>query len=134
MTVQRTFLNREKLSRRKGENIMTNKVINVLLAGALSLAPALYGQADPSAQQKKSEQKQQADRPGEETLTGCLTQEQGSFKLSTSAGGQIDVTGPADLNKHKDHTVRLTGSTATEAGKKTLKVSKIENVSASCAK
>jgi len=113
---------------------MRNKVITALVAGALSLVPALYGQADPPAQQKKGEQKQQADRPGQETITGCLTQEQGSFKLSTSGGEKIEVTGSADLSKHKDHTVRLTGSTTTEDGKKMLNVSKIDHVSASCAK
>ena len=112
---------------------MRNKVITALLAGALSLAPALYGQADDPAQ-KKGEEKQQADRPGQETFTGCLTQEQGSFKLATSSGDKFDVTGPADLSKHKDHTVKLTGSTTTEGGKKMLNVSKIDHVSASCAK
>ena len=114
---------------------MRNKVMTVLVAGALSLVPTLYGQQEePAGQQKKGEQSQQADRPSRQTVTGCLTEEQGSYKLSTSGGDQIDVTGPANLSKHKDHTVKLTGSTSTEGGKMMMTVSKIEHVSASCAK
>src|SRR5437867_2140106 len=117
-------------ARRKGEKIMMNKVLSVLVAGALSAASVLYGQADNPAQ-KKEKQKQQADRPGQETLTGCLTEEQGAFKLATGAGEQVDVSGPAALTKHKNHTVKLTGTTSNEGGKKMLVVSKIEHVSAS---
>ena len=112
---------------------MRNKIITALVIGALSLAPALYGQGDNSQQGKKGEQTR-ADRASQETLTGCLTEEQGAFKLSTSAGEQVNVTGPATLTKHKDHTVKLTGTTSTEGDKKILTVSKIEHVSASCTK
>jgi hypothetical protein len=108
---------------------MMNKVVTVLVAGALALAPALYGQED----DKKQGQKQQADRASEQTLTGCLTEEQGAFKLSTQAGEKIDVSG-ADLMKHKNHTVKLTGATSSEGGKTTMNVSKIDHVSGSCAK
>ena len=110
---------------------MMNTLLSVLVAGALSVMPVLYGQDDPEAKEK---QKQQADRPGQETLTGCLTEEQGSFKLATGAGDQFDVSGPAALSKHKNHTVKLTGTTKNEGGKKMLTVSKIEHVSPSCAK
>ena len=109
-----------------------NKLLSILVAGALSVAPMLYGQADDSAQ-KKERQEQQADQPGQETLTGCLTEAQGAFKLATKAGEQVDVSGPADLTKHKNHTVKLTGTTSNEGGKKMLTVSKIEHVSPSCA-
>jgi len=110
---------------------MTKKILTALVAGALSVGPALYGQADDSTQ-KKGSQKQQADRPGQETLTGCLSEDQGTYKLATSTGDQVTVTGPADLMKHKGHTVRLTGTSSTDAGKKSLTVSKIEHVSPSC--
>ena len=75
-----------------------------------------------------------------EVVHGCsaelawLPQYGGYFKLSTSAGEQVNVTGPPALTKHKDHTVKLTGTTSTEGGKKMMNVSKIEHVSASCAK
>jgi hypothetical protein len=110
---------------------MMKNLLSVLVAGVLSIAPVLYGQADP-AQKKEQKKQQQADRP--ETLTGCLTEEQGSFKLATQAGEQVDVSGPATLTKHKNHTVKVTGTTSNEGGKKTLNVSKIEHVSASCTK
>src|SRR5262249_22219619 len=127
-------IQRYRCSGRKGENIMRSKVLSILAASFLVLAPAVYGQEENSGQQKKGQQKQQADRPGQETVMGCLTEEQGSYKLSTSSGDEISVNGPASLTKHKDHTVKLTGTTSTEGGKKTLNVSKIEHVSASCAK
>src|SRR5262249_17117108 len=120
----------EKVFRRKGDNIMRNKVISALLAGALSIAPALYGQEQSPGQRKQA----QADRAGQETLTGCLTEDQGSFTLATQAGEQVSVSGSQDLMKHKGHTVKLTGTTSNEGGKKTLTVSKIEHVSPSCAK
>jgi hypothetical protein len=111
-----------------------NNLMTVLIVGALSVAPALYGQADSAQQKKDDQQQEQADRPSQATFTGCLTAEQGSFKLATTAGEQVNVTGPEALTKHKDHTVKLTGTLSDEGGQKTLNVSKIEHVSASCAK
>jgi len=112
---------------------MMNKLLSVLVAGGLSVAPMLYGQADDPAQKKQ--QKQHADRLGsEETLTGCLTEDQGAFKLATTGGEEINVSGSSDLKKHKNHTVKLTGVASSEGGKKTLNVSKIQHVSPSCTK
>src|SRR5438876_10160110 len=85
----------------KGVKIMMKNLLSVLVAGVLSIAPLLYGQADDPAQKKEQKKQQQADRP--ETLTGCLTEEQGSFKLATQAGEQVDVSGPATLTKHKPY-------------------------------
>jgi len=110
-----------------------NKAVSLLVAGALSLAPALYAQQD-DATHKKGQGHQQADRASQETLTGCLTEEQGSFKLATGSGDQVDVTGPAALTKHKNHTVKLTGTTSNEGGKRMMTVTKIEHVSPSCTK
>jgi hypothetical protein len=104
-------------------------MITALACGALSVGPALYAQA-----QQPDSQKQQADRPGEQSLTGCLTEQQGSYMLATSAGEQVTVTGSPDLSKHKDHTVTLTGKVSDAGGKSTLTVSKIQHVSASCSK
>src|SRR5262249_46047994 len=104
---------------------------SALVAGGLAFAPALFAQAPDS---QKREHKQQADRAGQETLTGCLTEEQGMYKLSTSTGEQVDVTGPASLSKHKNHTVKLTGTQSNEGGKRSMTVSKIEHVSPSCTK
>jgi len=107
-------------------------LVTVLTVGALSVAPGLYGQDDKDKKQKP-QQEQQADRPSETTLTGCLTEQSGSFVIATEAGEQVNVTG-SDLAKHKDHTVKLTGTKSDEGGKSTLRVSKIDHVSASCSK
>jgi len=97
------------------------------------MAPALYGQNSQDKKQQQQQQEQQADRPGEVTLTGCLTEDQGSYTLATSEGEQVMAHG-SGLNRHKNHTVKLTGRTSDDGGKKMLSVTKIEMVSASCSK
>jgi len=110
-------------------------MVTVLTVVALALAPSVFGQAGQTDQSTKGGQ--QADRPGaggERTETGCLTESAGTYMLATSSGDQVSVSGSSDLSKHKDHTVRLTGKESNEGGKKSLTVSKIEMVSASCSK
>jgi hypothetical protein len=107
-------------------------MVTILTLVALVVAPSLYGQATPQADQPK--QDQQADRPGSETITGCLTESAGTYTLATPSGDQVSVSGSGDLSKHKNHTVKLTGSSSNEGGKKSLAVTKIEMVSASCSK
>jgi hypothetical protein len=107
-------------------------MVTILTLVALAVAPSLYGQAAPQADQPK--QDQQADRPGAETITGCLTESAGTFVLATPSGDQVNVSGSGDLAKHKDHTVKLTGKSSNEGGKKNMTVTKIEMVSASCSK
>ena len=109
-------------------------MVSILALGALSFTSTLYGQEQPGEKEKKQQQEQQADRPNEVTVTGCLTEQAGAFTLATTAGEQIAAMGSADLGKHKDHTVKLTGRQSDEGGKKSLSVSKIEMVSASCSK
>ena len=110
---------------------MMKRLMSVLVAGAfLLIAPAVYGQDNP---EQKKEDRTQADS-GKQTLTGCLSEDAGAFKLATSTGEQFTVSGAADLAKHKDHTVKLTGTTSNEGGKMTMNVSKIEHVSPSCSK
>jgi hypothetical protein len=112
----------------------TKVMVSVLALGALAFTSTLYGQDPAGEKEKKQQQEQQADRPNEVTVTGCLTEQAGAFTLATTAGEQITAIGSADLGKHKDHTVKLTGKQSDEGGKKSLSVSKIEMVSASCSK
>jgi hypothetical protein len=115
-------------------NMTLNRILVTALAlGALSIGPSLYGQAaQPDPQEK---QQPQADRPsGEQSLTGCLTEAGGSYTLATTTGEQVGLTGAADLSKHKDHTITVTGTKSDAGGKATMRVSKIEHVSASCSK
>ena len=112
---------------------MTIKVtVSALALCAFSLAPALFGQA-PEDKKQPQQREQQADRPGEVTLTGCLTEDQGSYMLATSSGEQVTAHG-SGLNRHKNHTVKLTGRASDDGGKKMLSVTKIEMVSTSCSK
>ncbi len=67
-------------------------------------------------------------------MTGCLTEQDGSFMLGTQDGGKVSVSGSEALAKHKNHTVKLTGRKSDEGGKTTLSVTKIEHVSDSCSK
>ena len=112
----------------------TKVMVSVLALGALAFTSTLYGQDQSGEKEKKQQQGQQADRPNEVTVTGCLTEQGGAFTLATTAGEQITAMGSADLGKHKDHTVKLTGKASDEGGKKSLSVSKIEMVSASCSR
>jgi hypothetical protein len=119
---------------RETKTMKIKMMVSILALGALSVTSALYGQDPAGEKEKKQQQEQQADRPNEVTLTGCLTEQAGAFTLATTAGEQISATGSPDLGKHKDHTVKLTGRTSDEGGKKSLNVSKIEMVAASCSK
>ena len=114
------------------------KLLMFVLVAALAVTPALFGQATPGpgqTQPKGGQSQQQADRAGESTVTGCLTESAGMYKLATTAGQQIEVkAGTEDLTKHKDHTVRLTGKQSDEGGKTSLMVSKVEHVAATCTK
>src|SRR5207237_10821069 len=103
----------------------------ILTVFALVMAPTVFAQAqaDPSAKGGQS-----ADRPGEQSITGCLTESGGTYTLATTSGDQVSVSGSADLAKHQDHTVKHTGRESNEGGKKSLSVTKIEMVSASCSK
>lgn len=67
------------------------------------------------------------------TLTGCLSKgaADGEYMLSAK-DEQAMLTGAADLNKHANHTVKVTGNWENTDGKKQFRVSKIEHVAASC--
>ena len=122
-------------SRVKGDKTMKiRKIISILALGVLSIEPALYGQAQPDDKKQPQRQEQQADRPGDATITGCLSEQAGAFMIAAPGGQQISVSGSPDLSKHKDHTVKLTGTKSEEGGKPTFNVSKIEMVSDSCSK
>jgi hypothetical protein len=67
----------------------------------------------------------------EQTLTGCLTKESGdAYILQASDGTKLSVTGPAELAKHVDQTVRLKGTMDRSGG--VFRVTAVESVEASC--
>jgi hypothetical protein len=79
------------------------------------------------------------------TLTGCLSGEQGAYMLKSKRGKEVAVTGSDDLSKHVGHEVKLHGSweksaegsekTEASAGKKsgrTFNVTSIDHISDTC--
>jgi len=108
---------------------MKNRIMVAFLAGSLSIGSSLYGQEE----KKDPQRNDQADRSGMASFTGCLTEQNGTFIITTSSGEQVAAKG-TELTQHKDHTVKLTGTTTDEGGKKMLNVTKVEHVSASCTK
>jgi hypothetical protein len=109
---------------------MKTLVICLITICALTVTPALWAQEQPKQQEKRPESG--ADRMAGDTLTGCLTETGGAYMLKSQSGEEVAVKGSEDLTKHKNHTVRLTGKMSDEGGKKTLTISKLEHVSASC--
>lgn len=98
----------------------------ILTAVALSVAPALWAQQADSPKAAAPAQVQGA----EQTLTGCLASQEKTFTLKTSSG-DVEIEG-AGLASHVGHTIRVTGTRATAAGKATFKVTNVEMVSANC--
>lgn len=96
------------------------------------LAMLAAGTLTAQAPQQKSPETQQ-----ETTLTGCLNKGsgQGQYSFTDQSGGSaMTVTGPSDLEQHSaNHTVRLTGTRASEGGQQVFKVTKIEHIAATCA-
>ena len=103
------------------------KALTTILAMlALSVAPAMWAQQADAPQADRPAQAQAA----EQTLTGCLSSQDNTFTLKTSTGDvQIEGSG---LQSHVGHTIRVTGTRATTAGKATFKVTKVEMVSSTC--
>lgn len=93
---------------------------------ALAIAPAMWAQKGAAPEGAAQAQAKGA----EQTLTGCLASEQGSFSLKTSSGTfQLEGNG---LQAHVGHTIRVSGTQSTVAGKSVFRVTDIEMVSSSC--
>ncbi len=93
---------------------------------ALAIAPAMWAQRAAAPEGAAQAQAQGS----EQTLTGCLANEQGMFTLRTSSGAfQLEGNG---LQAHVGHTIRVTGNQTTVAGKSVFRVTDIEMVSSSC--
>jgi hypothetical protein len=110
---------------------MRKLTICILTICALALSSALWSQ-NPQQKAPEQQQKGESQRQAGDSYTGCLTETAGAFSLKTQAGENLTVTGSADLSKHKNHTVKVTGRVSEEGGKKSVSVTTIEHVSASC--
>jgi hypothetical protein len=92
------------------------------LAGLLMSGPAVQGQNPKAAKQAA----------GETTLTGCLKASGGSYTLTDKTGKTVAVTGSADLAKHENHQVALTGTMSKKGNQEQFSVTAIKHISASC--
>ncbi len=102
---------------------MKNLMLCLATVSLLCLGPSLY------AGQKKVTEKTAAN-----VITGCLTKGEAanSFMLTEKGGEKVTVTGLADLSKHANHTVTLTGTMSKQGGKEVFKATKIDHVAAAC--
>ena len=98
-----------------------NLLFIAALSGGLVAAPQDAGQAP-------------AKMAKEMTVTGCLNKGADGYVLTNAKTGKTTVvTGPAELDKHAaNHTVKLTGASMTEGGKRVFHVTKIDHVSDTC--
>jgi hypothetical protein len=113
------------------------KVFGCLSVSALliGLSPALFGQDNPASPGQGNQAKAGQER--ETTITGCLNHgaSPSQYVLADEkTGSEIMVVGPAaELDKHaSNHTVKLTGTEKSEAGKTMFTVTKVEMVAATC--
>jgi len=98
----------------------------VLTMVALAVAPAMWAQKAETPQAAAQAQAKGA----EQSLTGCLASQDQTFTLKTSSG-TVQLEG-AGLQSHVGHTIKVSGTQATVAGKSVFKVTNIEMVSATC--
>jgi hypothetical protein len=101
---------------------MKKVLMSFAVAGLLMIGSAVNGQ-DPKADKKAG---------GETSLTGCLKASGGSYTLTDKAGKTVSVTGSADLAKHANHQVQLTGTMAKKGDQEQLSVTAIKHIAPSC--
>ena len=103
----------------------------------LVLGLALIGVCASTIFAQDTNDKNGRDRMNNETtMTGCLNKDTAtnSYMITDEKTGmKTPVTGSADLEKHANHRVTLTGKQTTQAdGKTVFEASKIEHLSDTC--
>jgi hypothetical protein len=106
-----------------------------VFVGCLVLSAGAYaqdsGQTAPPAQGKQDSDSSKA------SVTGCLTKGTGANEYQVTddkSGEKVPFTGPAQLDKYVNQTVKLTGAMATQGSDKVFKPQAISQVSPSCEK
>ena len=101
---------------------MSKLLMSFAVTGLLMIGPAVQGQ-DAKADKKAA---------AETTLTGCLKASGGTYTLMDKAGKTVSVTGSADLAKHADHQVQLSGTMSKKDNQEQLTVTAIKHIAPSC--
>ena len=99
----------------------------VTMAVALALTPATWAQKSDTPP-KTAVPSQAAGT--EKTLTGCLARQESTFLLRTSSG-EFELQGEG-LDAHVGKTIRVSGTSSSDPGDKTFKVSEVTVVSPQC--
>lgn len=106
---------------------------SALFTAALTLSAPMYAQTQ--EQSAPPQQKQQPSDAPKVSLTGCLTKgtSDGNYVIADQATGQkVPFSGPAQLDRFVNQTVKLTGTMAGEGTDKAFKPETISQVSPSC--
>ena len=107
---------------------------SAVLLAFLALGSIAYAQ-DPS-QTTPPPQPKQSDTP-KVTVTGCLTKGAGATDYlitDQKSGEKVPFTGPAQLDKYVNQTVKLTGTVGAQGGDKAFKPESINQISPTCEK
>jgi hypothetical protein len=108
---------------------------SAVFIGCLVLGGSAYAQE--SGQSKPpSQEKQENDTP-KVSVTGCLTKGSAANEYlitDEKSGEKVPFSGPAQLDKYVNQTVKLTGTMATQGSDKVFKPQAINPVSPSCGK
>src|SRR6058998_3098061 len=106
---------------------------SAMLLAFLALGSIAYAQ-DPS--QGTPPQPKQSDAP-KVSVTGCLTKGSGAADYlitDQKSGEKVPFTGPVQLDKYLNQTVKLTGTVAPQGGDKPFKPETINQISPTCEK
>jgi hypothetical protein len=108
--------------------VTMNPLSSVILLTGLALGSVAYGQ-DPAPQKPSDAQKV--------SVTGCLVKgtEPNQYMITDQKTGEkLPVSGPSQLDKYVNQTVKLTGTLAAQGEDKVLKPQSINPVAATCEK
>jgi hypothetical protein len=111
----------------------------VLLAGVVIAAPADDKKGAPEGSQKKSAPKSKSTRQPQESLTGCVDEQDGNYVLvddrmlnKLADLEAVPASNEAFFAKHLGHKVTVKGSKSSEPEAK-FKVTSIEDLASVCA-
>ena len=108
---------------------------SALFTAVLTMGTAAYAQ-DQSQPAPPQQKQQQADAP-KVSITGCLTKgtSDGAYLIADQTSGEkVPFTGPSQLDRFVNQTVKLTGTMSGEGTGKTFRPEAIAQVSPSCGK
>lgn len=108
---------------------------SALFTAVLALSATAYAR-DQNQSAPPQEKRQPADAP-KKTVTGCLTKgmNEGSYVIADQESGEkLTFSGPAQLDRFVNQTVKLTGTVSGEGTDKVFNPETVAQVSPSCAK